>query len=440
MAIYGIDLGTTNSLIGLGDKLFGSATDDYLTPSIVDLKTHTVGKSLRASIDAVRSFKTSISLGRSGIQSVIASRYVLEELKRQVTDDVVKDVVISVPAYFRDPERQATIRAAEMAGLNVKCLINEPTAAAMYCLREKRRLAVIYDLGGGTFDVTVLDTRLDTYDVQATDGGKLGGDNLDEAISKYLIKKGNIRVIDCTPEMLQRLKLYAKELKHQISNTRQDVTTNLKQFKGQDVVFTVDAYKELINLVFGDTVSRTLNIIYNEIPFGEEYDLLFVGGSTRCPFLREYVESKLGKKAVPMDYNPDQAVGQGVAFYAKLLEEGQIDLIVSDVTDQLGIGLEDGTIRRVIQKNSKIPIKEKTIACNATESDSLHVTFYQGESVSTEHSTCIGELIYPYGRVVPAGEGEVSISIEVTKSGTIIFECKEWDTEPVVLKLDRGKI
>lgn len=159
--IYGIDLGTTNSVLGLGDQLLTG-----LVPSVVDLRTGNAGNDVLEEMSAARSFKCDISLSKEGQLSVSASSRVLRQLVKE-SGESVERVVISVPAYFSDNQRQATIKAAQLAGLDVVGLINEPTAAAIYASKSRQALSLVFDLGGGTFDVSVVDSRFGDYDVQA---------------------------------------------------------------------------------------------------------------------------------------------------------------------------------------------------------------------------------------------------------------------------------
>lgn len=433
MAIYGIDLGTTNSLIGLGDEFLSD-----LVPSVVDIERKMAGRSLVSSTKAVRSFKIDISMSIEGTQSVVASRYVLEELKRQAGGSNVKQVVISVPAYFSDNQRQATIKAANLAGLEVVSLINEPTAAAMYISRNHSALSLVFDLGGGTFDVSVIDSRFGNYDVQATDGKIVGGDNLDMAIMRYLIKEGGLAIHRLGKENLSKLQMLARATKEKISTTHAGTTVDLSDFDGKSVEVTEDTYVSLMKMTFADTITKTKKVIGESIPFGENYDILLVGGSTKCPYLREWVTKELGQAPVPLTYDPDRVVAQGAALYASLLESGEAEYMVSDVTNQLSIGLADGTVRTIIDKNSKIPVEETTFAVNNVASDKLRVKFYQGESLLAENNECIGELVYDYGEVKDALCGEVIIGISVEQSGVITFSCKELMKKPVVVTLDRG--
>lgn len=434
MSIYGIDLGTTNSIITLRDEFISD-----LVPSVVDIERKIVGRSLLSSATATRSFKVDISQSQEGLRSVVASKFVLMELKKQVTNDTVKDVVISVPAYFSDNQRQATIHAAELAGLTVHGLINEPTAAAMYISKNKKALSLVYDLGGGTFDVSVIDSRLGNYDVQATDGKVVGGDNFDAAIMKNLIKAGGIAPHSLGSEGFQRLKIEARGIKEYISINQKDKEVDLSAYGGKTITFTVDTYKSLMKMVFADTITKTKKVIGESIPFGEHFDILLVGGSTKCPYLREWIGQELGQEPLPLFYDPDRVVAQGVGLYAGLLEDGEAEVLVSDVTNQLGIGLSDGTMRTIIYKNSKIPIEESTYAVNDVASDKLRIKFYQGDSMLAANNECIGELVYDYGEVKDALDGDVIVTITVEASGVIELSCKELMKEPVKVVLDRER-
>lgn len=433
MSIYGIDLGTTNSLIGLGEELFKG-----LVPSVVDIENKIAGESIKKSLTATRSFKMDISMSVEGNRSVIASRYVLEELKRQAGGSCVKQVVISVPAYFSDNQRNATIKAANLAGLEVVSLVNEPTAAAMYISKDHRALSVVYDLGGGTFDVSIIDSRFNNYDVQATDGLIIGGDNLDQAIMRYIIKEGNLPRHRLGKDKLMQLQLMSRSTKEKMQRERRDLVIALDEFGGAEIIFKEETYISLMKMTFAETVIKTRKVIGEAIPFGERYDIILVGGSTRCPYLREWLTKELGKAPVELTYDPDKVVAQGAALYAKMIETGEAAIMVSDVTNALSIGLADGTVRTIIEKNSKIPIVETTMVVNDKPSDKLRVNLYQGDSLLSKSNECIGTLVYDYGEVKDSFMGEVIVEISVEASGVITFSCKELLKEPVVVKLDRS--
>lgn len=429
--IYGIDLGTTNSLLGLNGKLLTG-----LVPSVVDLKTGMAGASEYENMDAVRSFKIDISLAKEGEISVAASARVLRELVKESGHDV-KDVVISVPAYFSDNQRQATRKAAEVAGLNVMSLINEPTAAAIYHSRDKRSLSVIFDLGGGTFDVSVVDTRLGDYDVQATDGCILGGDNFDRAIMQHVIKQAGIKIHHFWPADLVRLQHTCSKAKLKLQESLEPVDIDLTSWEAGTFTLTPDTYIALMKHVFAPAISKARFVITDAIPAGEPYDLVMVGGSTHCPYLRQWVAEELHHEPVPLYYDPDRIVALGASVYAQMVADGTAVTQVSDVTKALVLGLHGGTVKELIPRNSKVPIKETTVVINPLETDELTLNLYQGDAPLASQNEHIGQLVYNYGRVVPPGEGEVIVEISVAADGVIRFSCRELLQPPVEVVLRR---
>lgn len=429
--IYGIDLGTTNSLLGRGDQLLTG-----LVPSVVDLQTGSAGADEFENMQAVRSFKCDISLSQEGQLSLSASSRVLCQLVRESGADV-KRVVISVPAYFSDNQRQATIKAAELAGLEVVSLINEPTAAAIYASRNRKALSLIFDLGGGTFDVSVIDSRFGDYDVQATDGCILGGDNFDRNLQRWAIKTGQLKLHRMTPADITRLKWECSRLKIRLQKSRQPEQLDLTSFGAGTALLTPDTYVEIMKLTFAEAITKAKKVLGEAIPVGESYDLILVGGSTRCPYLQEWLTAEMGQPPVELFYDPDKVVAQGAALYAQMLEEGTAHTQVSDVTKALSIEMDDGTARVIIPRNSKIPVEETTVVYNACESQNLRVNLCQGDNLLASYNERIGQLIYDYGKVVPAGEGEVIVGIMVDVDGTIHFSCKELLKPAVTIVLDR---
>ena len=191
--VCGIDLGTTNSLIGWGDELYTS-----LVSSSVNVETKSQVDRDVISNNVVSSYKVNMTTGESGKLPIACSSIILRDLvnrAQRATGEFIEDIVVSVPAKFSHTQRQAVWNAAEMAGLNMRGLINEPTAAAIYVCRDVKDLVVVYDLGGGTFDVTILDSRAGNYFVVATDGdGHLAGDNFDKALVDRALKDLNVKI------------------------------------------------------------------------------------------------------------------------------------------------------------------------------------------------------------------------------------------------------
>lgn len=426
MPIYGIDLGTTNSLIGLHKTGFLSP----IVPSCVNMETGEAGAAFFEDMNAKRSFKVDMSMGTEGITPRIASQHVLEALKAQVTDDVVKEVVISVPAYFTDGQRTATLIAAEQAGLDVKALVNEPTAAAMYIAHQKRGLYVVYDLGGGTFDCSIIDSRFDTFDVQATDGCKIGGDNFDANIMRYCIKNGSIRIQELTKQKRMELQHYCSKAKIYMQKNNKPFNLTLSKWSGKDIEFTPETYKSIMKMTFADTINCLQKLMAAWVPSNEVCSILLVGGSTHCPYLREWITEVTGRVPEELTYDPDRVVAQGAALYADLVEKGEVNFMVSDVTKQLGIGLYDGTVEIIVGANSKVPLSLQKMVTNKNDTDVLTLDLYQGNSIFTKDNELIGTLEYKYGRDVPAMSGQVIVQIDIDSSGIIKLSARELLGEP----------
>jgi len=438
MPIFGIDLGTTNSLIGLESSNYLSS----IVPSCVNMETGDVGDKMFDNMKAARSYKVNMSMGVEGMLPRTASKFVLEALAKQAKQDTgidVKDVVISVPAYFSDSQRTATITAATLAGLNVKSLVNEPTAAAMYIAKNKKGLFVVYDLGGGTFDCSIIDSRFGTYDVQATSGRSEGGDNFDKTIMQNFIKEGEVPfsgMKDATARTA--LQHYASKIKIQMQKERQPIEVDLTPWGGGKYIFTPETYKALMKMTFSKTVECMKKLISSWIPDNEIFEILLVGGSTHCPYLREWIEEVTGRTTNKLTYDPDRVVAQGAALYAELLDEGSIDTKVSDVTKELSIGLFDGTVSTIVPANSKIPLAIEKMFSNPVPATSLVLDLYQGESMFIKDNECIGKLVWDFDEPKDVNEGQVIVTVSIDTSGVITFSANELLRPPKVVVLDRN--
>jgi molecular chaperone DnaK len=441
MTIYGIDLGTTNSLIGTVDGIIGE-----MLPSIASFETKEAGEKYREDYSAIRSFKVNMSLGEEGKESVVASGLVLKALVGQAKEKGhdVKEVVISVPAYFSDNQRQATIRSATTIGLDVKALINEPTAAAMKYSQSKKSLNLVYDLGGGTFDVSVIDSRFGNFDVQATDGLTIGGDNFDRALMKNVLKSANFRMHKMSPTDMIHLKSLCEGAKIFLQKKKADTDIDLREFSHATTeevyTLTTATYKEIMRIVFGPTIEKTKQVVAEAIEFGESYKLLMVGGSTRDPYLQEWVADVIGKQPEELTYDPDMIVAEGACLYAHLIETGEAEVMVSDVTKALGIGMRDGTVHILIQKNSKLPISSSKMMTNYSDSDGLELELYQGDSILAKHNEFIGRMLYPFGETKGANASNVKVTIEVNSDGIITLRAKELLKPEKVIKIDRSDV
>lgn len=436
MPIYGIDLGTTNSLIGLHET--GYLSD--IVPSCANLETGEAGVTQYENMNAKRSFKVDISMGLEGIGSRAASTLVLKELVKKVKEDTgntVTDVAISVPAYFNDAQRAATIEAAKDAGLTVHSLVNEPTAAAMFIAVEKKGLFVVYDLGGGTFDTSIIDSRFGTFDVQASSGRTIGGDNFDKNIMKNIIKGAGIPIHHLMPEDLVSLQHFASKVKVRMQKEQSAFEIDLTPWKGGTYLFTPETYVSIMKITFSDTIDCMLKLISTWIPETEVFEILLVGGSTHCPYLRKWIEECTRQKTAPLTYDPDRAVAKGAALYADIVSKGELGKTVSDVTKELSIGLHDGTVQVVVPANSKIPLSMEHIFTNPIDATKLSLDLYQGESMFIKDNECIGQLVWDYEEMKPAQFGQVIVEISIDVNGIITFSARELLKPPKTVVLNR---
>lgn len=424
--VYGIDLGTTNSLIGVHGKLLTG-----LVSSNVDIRTRQEVPRDVISDDIVASYKTDMSMGESGELAITCSTVVLKELVKRVKDSFnedVEDVVISVPAYFSTSQREAVYKAAGDAGLNVRRLINEPTAAAIYLCKDYSDLVVVYDLGGGTFDVSIVDSRLGNYTVIATDGKVLGGDNLDSAMVDTVIKETKMPLRLCSKQNRSKMRSTMRLVKESIQRDGKDVEVRLGEFGfDKNYTFTVSKYKELVDEVFGETIDRTEYLISKHIPVSdvERPKLVLVGGSSSCPYLKELIRERLDVEVVEDELKPDLVVAQGVSIYANMVETGEAADMVDDVTKRLCIEEAGGQTLTIIDSNSVIPCTNSIVVSNIKKSTTLELRLYQGDSIIAKNNAYIGTLKYDYGREVEVGEGVVEVTVNVSVDGVISLKACE---------------
>lgn len=422
--IYGIDLGTTNSLIGSGEDLYTGLVSSNVN---LDKKVCVARDSYEE--NTIASYKTDMGLGLEGATSVSCSSVVLKHLAKVAakrSGETVKDVVITVPAYFSASQREAVIRAASQADLNVIRLLNEPTAASFYVCRDRKELVVVFDLGGGTFDVTIVDSRTGMYSVQATSGSILGGDDLDQYLVNLIIETSKVKVRYRTASSKRKLLVLVRQAKESIQKTGDDVYIPMSDFKcDSDFLLTDDIYKNAVETVFSRALEMTQYLIAKNIGTVDVPKIVFVGGSTFCPYLRDFILSNTQLEEIRSNTNPDLIVAKGAAFYAGWLDKGSVDSIVEDVTKRLSIQDSDGNTLTIIDDNSIIPCEGSIIVCNRKTSNKLRLPLYQGDSLLAQNNTYIGTLVYDYGREVEAGEGTVEVFASVTYNGIIELSAVE---------------
>jgi molecular chaperone DnaK len=376
------------------------------------------------------------------------SAMVLMEMKQIAEDylkDEVVDAVITVPAYFNDGQRQATKNAGAIAGLNVLRIINEPTAAALAYGFGKglEQKVIIYDLGGGTFDVSVLAISDDVYEVISTAGDTyLGGDDFDDRLLDHMadafVSEHNINIRK-DKFALQKLKNLAEETKIRLSNELQvaidddDFYTDPES--GQVYGLHVPAISRnfFAKLVF-DLVQKTFKVCDEALQAAgmtsQQMDgIILVGGPTKMPIIQEAVESYFFRKPLD-DVNPDQVVAIGAAIQGDSLVGGTQSSLLIDVTPQsLGIGMIGGLMDIIIERNSPIPTdKTRKFTTSSDNQTMVKIPIFQGEGRHIQDNEPLGELILEELRAAPRGDVKIEVTFEIDTNGIVNISAEDSDT------------
>ncbi|MBM3857849.1 MAG: molecular chaperone DnaK [Verrucomicrobia bacterium] len=442
--IVGIDLGTTNSLIGIYDAGFPTLLADdegsRLTPSIVSYRDKgqvLVGRLAErqrllhpeqtiASVKRLMGNQKKLHLGKHHVTPEEVSSEILKHLKKiaeRALNNGVSRAVITVPAYFNDAQRAATRRAGELAGFTVERILSEPTAAALAYgldkLHDQAKIAV-YDLGGGTFDLSILQLDHGIFQVLSTHGDtQLGGDDLDEAIANFLLTKSQTsqKEIDS-----QRLKTAARQAKEQLSFVEETVV-RLPFFQGTrhlEIPLTRAELEKTCRPLIERTRTFCLRALADaKLQPSDLDEIILVGGSTRMPLVQAIVENIFEKKT-NLSQHPDEAVALGAVLQAALLEGKLSQITLLDITPlSLGIETFGGLMNVIIPRNTTIPTKAGEMFTNAVAGQqAMKITILQGERELAKDNWKLGEVEIPF-TPAPKGQARVGVQFEIDADGIL---------------------